>query len=94
MFHDALKTKAQKVVDDKYSLNPDWDCGFSQATFYVYVLRQTQEYIENFSFLHQGEDDQVCNHGLSSCSYYTLVDIGLTRGKKITSITQPVRFCT
>ena len=93
MFRDALKIKAQQVVADKYDLEPDWIGGFGQAEFNGYVSRRAQEYIESFSFLHYGEDVQVCNHGLSSHPYTVLVDIVLTRGKNFTLIIQLFRLC-
>jgi hypothetical protein len=70
-----------KPVCNKYNLEPDWDQGYGQAEYNEYILKQAGEYIENFSFLHDGEDDQVFITKIC----LTLVNNTLARAREITS---------
>jgi hypothetical protein len=63
-FHTILQAKARQVAQAKYDLAPDWECGFGQAEYEIYMSEAAKELVDSSRFMHHGIDDQVRDCGL------------------------------
>jgi hypothetical protein len=59
VFHNTLFTRARQIAKENYNLYPDWNGGFGQAAYNLYVSTSAQELLVSSQFMHHGIDDQV-----------------------------------